>query len=99
MKVIVTHEPTSEEEQVSIVSEGNEVLTRCGNRSRACMLLMGLIYALNLEYPKRNAFEAFQKLFPELDGAKLPKIKLLDTRPRPRPRTHTESLTHSLTFF
>ncbi|CAL8258047.1 unnamed protein product [Arctogadus glacialis] len=75
MKVIVTHEPTSEEDQVSIVIEGNKVLTRCGNRSRACMLLMGLIYALNQEYPKtlRNTFEVFQKLFLELDGAKLPK--------------------------
>lgn len=86
IKVIVTHEPTSEEEQVSIVIEGNEVLTKCGNRTRGCILLMGLIYALNLEYPKalKNTFEVFQKVFLEIDGTKLSrkvqtlKIKLLE---------------------
>lgn len=58
---------------VSIVIEGNQVLTGCGNQANACMLLMGLIYALNLEYPMalKHTFEVFQKLFLELDGAKL----------------------------
>ena len=75
MKVLVMHDPTAEEDpaQVSIVIEGNQVLRRCGNRTEACMLLMGLIYALNFEYPKmlKNTFQGFQKLFLELDGAKL----------------------------
>ena len=82
MKVIVT----PEKEEVSIVIEGITVLSRCGNSTRACILLMGLVYALNLEYPKtlKNTFEVFQKLFLELDGAKLGKkvhslkIKLLE---------------------
>lgn len=75
MKVLVIHNPTAEEDpaDVSIVIEGNKVLNACGNRTKACVLLMGLIYALNLEYPKKlkYTFEVFQKLFLELDGAKL----------------------------
>lgn len=56
-----------------IVIERNQVMEGCGSRTKACVLLMGLIYALNLEYPKqlKNTFEAFQKLFLELEGAKL----------------------------
>lgn len=54
---------------VSIVIEGNTVMEECGSRTKACVLLMGLIYALNLEYPQqlKNTFDAFQKLFLELD--------------------------------
>lgn len=75
MKVIVIHNVMAEEDpaEMSVVIECNQVLTQCGNWTKACMLLMGLIYALNLEYPKtlKNTFEVFQKLFLELDGAKL----------------------------
>ncbi|MEQ2311238.1 hypothetical protein AMECASPLE_017759, partial [Ameca splendens] len=77
MKVLVIHNPLAEEDpaEVSVVIEGNRVLNGCGNRTKACMLLMGLIYGLNLEYPKmlKNTFAVFQKLFLELDGAKLPR--------------------------
>ncbi|KAK3570498.1 hypothetical protein QTP86_020071, partial [Hemibagrus guttatus] len=33
---------------VTIVIEGIQVISGCGNKTKACMLLMGLIYALNL---------------------------------------------------
>ncbi|XP_051283240.1 uncharacterized protein LOC127378444 isoform X4 [Dicentrarchus labrax] len=75
IKVIVIHDVMAEEDpaEVAIVFEGHQVLTGCGNRTKACVLLMGLIYALNLEYPKtlKNTLEVFQKLFLELDGTKL----------------------------
>ncbi|KAG7470149.1 hypothetical protein MATL_G00136470 [Megalops atlanticus] len=75
MKVIVIHNVTAEEDpaEVYVVIDGNQVLSRCGNQTKACMLLMGFIYALNLEYPKmlKNTFKVVQKLFLELDGAKL----------------------------
>lgn len=88
MKVLVVQRPTDEEESgdLSIVIEGNQVLKSCRSRTHACILLMGFIYALNLEYPKKltYTFEVFQKLFLELDCAKLLKkiqtlkVKLLE---------------------
>ena len=69
------HRVMAEEDplDVSIVIEGNQVMEGCGTRTKEFVLLLGLIYALNLEYPKqlKNTFEAFKKLFLELDGEKL----------------------------
>ncbi|KAK5602343.1 hypothetical protein CRENBAI_013347 [Crenichthys baileyi] len=50
MKVLVIHNPLAEEDpaKVSVVIEGNKVLNGCGKRTKACRLLMGLIYGLNL---------------------------------------------------
>ncbi|CAI5674200.1 unnamed protein product [Oreochromis niloticus] len=74
MKVIVIHNIMAEEDpsDVFIVIEGKQVMEGCGSRTKACVQLMGLIYALNLEYPKelKNTFDTFQKLFLELDWAK-----------------------------
>ncbi|XP_067267074.1 uncharacterized protein [Chanodichthys erythropterus] len=74
-KLVVIHNPAVEEDpaDVCVVIEGIKVLNGCGNRTTACILLMGLIYALNLEYPKKlkYTFEVFQNLFLKLDGAKL----------------------------
>ncbi|MED6266620.1 hypothetical protein CHARACLAT_003921 [Characodon lateralis] len=82
MKVLVIHNPLAKEDpaEVSVVIEGNRLPNGCGNRTKTCMLLMGLIYGLNLEYPKmlKNTFAVFQKIFLELDGAKLPrKVQIL----------------------
>ncbi len=67
----------------SIVLEGSKVLCKCENTAKACALLMGLIYALNLQYPSKlkYTFEVFQKLFLELDGLKLsPKVRSLKNK-------------------
>lgn len=72
MKVVVIHNLMAEEDlvEVSVGIVGNQVLSECENRTKECILLIGLI---NLEYPmtQKNTFEVFQKLLLELDGAKL----------------------------
>ncbi|KAJ4922016.1 hypothetical protein JOQ06_004035 [Pogonophryne albipinna] len=70
-------------EDIGIVVEGIKVLTALGTFPRACSLLIGLAYALNLAYPKeiRQTLEVFQKLFLELDCSKLsPKVNTLKNK-------------------
>ncbi|CAL8275432.1 unnamed protein product [Arctogadus glacialis] len=81
LKICVFHKSEEDEgasdADVSIVVEGTEVLDNCGSVAKACLLLMGIIYAMNLSYPPKMkyTFEVFQKLLLELDVLKLsPKI-------------------------
>ncbi|XP_034542211.1 sterile alpha motif domain-containing protein 3-like [Notolabrus celidotus] len=69
------HSPSDNSKEVGVVIEGMEVVTGLGDIARACCLLLGLTYALNLDYPRqlKNTFEVFQKLFMELDASKLSK--------------------------
>lgn len=77
LRISVFH--TSEEDEGAsdadayIVVEGTEVLDNCECVAKACPLLMGIIYAMNLSYsPKvKCTFEVFQKLLLELDVLKL----------------------------
>lgn len=81
--MILVHGNKDKEPVVSIVLEGSKVLSKCENTAKACALLMGLIYALNLQYPSKlkYTFEVFQKLFMELDGLKLsPKVRSLKNK-------------------
>lgn len=68
---------------VSIIIEGTEVLDDCGYVAKACLLLMGIIYAMNLTYPPKlkYTFEVFQKLSLELDTLKMsPKVQSLQKK-------------------
>lgn len=68
---------------VGIVIEGVEVLHELGDVASACALLMGLIYALNLSYPKqlKAFFEVLQKLFLQLDASSLStKVQMLKNK-------------------
>ncbi|XP_076879072.1 sterile alpha motif domain-containing protein 3-like isoform X2 [Brachyhypopomus gauderio] len=65
------------------VVEGVKVLTDLGNFARACSMLVGFAYAVDLAYPKelRYTFEVFQKLLLELDCLKLsPKVNSLKNK-------------------
>lgn len=80
LKILVVHGADEDPVDVSILVEGHEILPGCKSTAKACSLLMGLIYALNLAYPPtlRYTFEVFQELLLELDGVKLsPKINNL----------------------
>ncbi|CAM4427737.1 unnamed protein product [Leuciscus chuanchicus] len=71
------------QEDFSIILEGMQVMAGLENLARACAVLLGLTYALNLTYPKelRHTFEAFQKLFLELDVCKVsPKLLTLKNK-------------------
>ncbi|KAI9516495.1 hypothetical protein NQZ68_015997 [Dissostichus eleginoides] len=81
LKILVVHGANGEDPvDAALLLEGREMMPGCGSTAKACMLLMGLIYALNLAYPPtlRYTFEVFQKLFLRLDGIKLtPKVQAL----------------------
>uniref|UniRef100_A0A9J7YGS4 Uncharacterized protein n=1 Tax=Cyprinus carpio carpio TaxID=630221 RepID=A0A9J7YGS4_CYPCA len=68
---------------VRVVPEGVTALEGLGNVANSVALLIGLIYNLNLSYPKefRYTFELLQKVFLELDGHKLStKVQALKTK-------------------
>ncbi|XP_052427891.1 uncharacterized protein LOC128021448 isoform X2 [Carassius gibelio] len=70
--------PEEEPSDVGVVLEGVEVLQNLPSVTLGCVMLFGLIYALNLNYPKdlKCTFEAFQKILMELDTTKLsPKVQ------------------------
>uniref|UniRef100_A0A3Q2DAE0 Uncharacterized protein n=1 Tax=Cyprinodon variegatus TaxID=28743 RepID=A0A3Q2DAE0_CYPVA len=72
-QIVVLHGADEDPVNISILVEGQEILPPCHSTAKACSLLMGLIYALNLAYPLalHYTFKGFQKLFLELDGFKL----------------------------
>ncbi|KAF6725094.1 Sterile alpha motif domain-containing protein 3 [Oryzias melastigma] len=83
LKILVVRGTAEDPVNVSIVLEGQEILCHCQNPAKACALLMGYIYGMNLEYPRelRYTFEVFQKLFLELDLIKLsPKVQALKAK-------------------
>lgn len=73
-------EPPSD---VGIVVEGVKVLKELGDVTKACALLLGVIYSLNLSYPSnlKFTFEFLQKVIMGLDAQKLThKIQVLKNK-------------------
>ncbi|XP_076013208.1 uncharacterized protein LOC143005735 [Genypterus blacodes] len=71
MKIGIIGTPGSEHRMATIMVGGTKIVEG-KDIPRCCALLMGIIYALNLSYPKelKFTFEVFQKLFLDLDGLK-----------------------------
>ncbi|KAI9525183.1 hypothetical protein NQZ68_009391 [Dissostichus eleginoides] len=68
---------------VKVLIEGTEVLNGLPSVATAFAMLFGLIYALNLRYPKelQSTFEVVQKVLMELEGKKMsPKVNRLRTQ-------------------
>ncbi|CAI5642002.1 unnamed protein product [Oreochromis niloticus] len=83
MKIYQIKVVGSEEDDIGIVPEGVRVMPALGNFPRACAVLVGLTYAVDLVYPKelKYTLEVFQKLFLELDCARLsPKVNSLKNK-------------------
>lgn len=65
---------------VGVVLEGVEVLHNIQSINHACVMLYGLIYALNLSYPNslKNTFEVYQTIGMDLESSKhSPKVRVL----------------------
>ncbi|KAJ4932730.1 hypothetical protein JOQ06_011145 [Pogonophryne albipinna] len=58
---------------IGIIIEGVEVLNELPSVASACALLLGLLYALNIAYPKplHFTFEVLQKIIMQLDQHKM----------------------------
>uniref|UniRef100_A0A667XD35 Uncharacterized protein n=1 Tax=Myripristis murdjan TaxID=586833 RepID=A0A667XD35_9TELE len=76
-------EVTDPPEDVGIIVEGCAVLQDLRDMANGCACLFGLIYCLNLSYPKdlRYTFEFLQKVLMGLDGNKLStKVQVLKNK-------------------
>ncbi|XP_041664379.1 uncharacterized protein LOC121523526 [Cheilinus undulatus] len=58
---------------IGIIIEGVKVLSELPSLAHGCAMLFGLIYALNLSYPKelKHTFDALQKIFMEIEPKKM----------------------------
>ncbi len=82
MAIFTKEDP--EDTDVKIVLEGEVVLENLNNVAHATAMLFGLIYSLNLSYPKnlKYFFEAVQNIIMKLDDGKClsPKIQSLKNK-------------------
>uniref|UniRef100_A0A3Q2X6R6 Uncharacterized LOC102290480 n=1 Tax=Haplochromis burtoni TaxID=8153 RepID=A0A3Q2X6R6_HAPBU len=70
-------------EDIGVIIEGCTVLQALSDVAKGCGLLLGLIYSLNLRYPKhlKYTFEFLQKVLMELDGNNLSmKVQVLKNK-------------------
>uniref|UniRef100_A0AAQ4PZR3 Uncharacterized protein n=2 Tax=Gasterosteus aculeatus aculeatus TaxID=481459 RepID=A0AAQ4PZR3_GASAC len=60
-------------DDIGILVEGVIILDNCGSVARACAMMLGVIYALNMAYPKelRYYYEFLQKVLFRMDAEKL----------------------------
>lgn len=75
MAIVVTerHNPLHSPKNIKVVIDGTEVLNEVPSLATAVAMFFGLVYALNIQYPKklRYTFEFIQKILMGLDEKKL----------------------------
>lgn len=73
MAVFVIGEEEDPLHDIGVVIERVQVLSNLQSHAHGCTMLFGLIYALNLSYPRelKHTFDALQKLFMEIEGKKM----------------------------
>ncbi|KAJ4948213.1 hypothetical protein JOQ06_019750 [Pogonophryne albipinna] len=67
--IFVIRDAQAATEDIGIILEGQEVVNKLASVANAVAILLGFLYAFNLEYPKtlKLTFEYIQKVFMELD--------------------------------
>ena len=67
---VIQTEDTAEDADIGVVIEGTTVVSNLRSVADGICTLFGLIYILNLQYPKsyNNTFEVIQKIFMDLDN-------------------------------
>ena len=70
-----TKGPLCEPADIGIIVDGFEVLSGLSSVASACAMLIGIIYALDLQYPDelKYSFEAFQKIIMDIESRKMSK--------------------------
>lgn len=60
-------------DDIGLFVDGAIILDYIGSAAQACAVMLGVIYALNLAYPKelRHYYEFIQKVLMQMDGEKL----------------------------
>ncbi|KAJ3588134.1 hypothetical protein NHX12_011729, partial [Muraenolepis orangiensis] len=79
--IFVIRDAQTAPKDIGTILEGQEVVNTLASVANAVAILLGFLYALNLEYPKTQnkfTFQYIQKVFMELDLKGMPtKVKKL----------------------
>ncbi|KAJ3603400.1 hypothetical protein NHX12_031142 [Muraenolepis orangiensis] len=78
--IFIIRDAQAAPKDIGIILEGQEVVNKLASVTNAVAILLGFLYALNLEYPKtlKFMFQYIQKVFIELDPKGMPtKVKKL----------------------
>ena len=69
MAIYIIRDAQAAPKDIGIILEGQEVVNELPSVANAVAILMGLLYVLNMEYPKtlKQTFEYIQKVLMELD--------------------------------
>lgn len=80
---VINKEGGENYDDIGIFVDGEIIMDNIASAAQACAVMLGVIYALNLAYPKelRRYYEFIQKVLMQMDGEKLsPKVHGLQNK-------------------